>query len=116
MKIFVVAFLLISVSCYSQNYPDDCLDSLVIPTSYSPDGDGIDDGIRIDFPCPPEKFEYAVYNRWGSLIFKTDDQQFYWPGIDEDGDPVQEGVYFWVLKYTFNGSDVSKTGSLNVLK
>ena len=114
MKTFLVFICFIAVNGYAQDYRDNCLDSLNIPSLYTIKEDNTIDLFRIEFACPPEEFEYAIYNRWGSLIYKTDDAKFIWSGENEDGDPVQEGDYFWVLKYTFNGSNVSKTGSLKV--
>lgn len=116
MKSPLILFLFfISLNGHSQNYPDDCLDSLKIPGVYTSDGDGVDEGFFIDFTCPPEKFEFTIYNKWGSLIYQTEDYQFIWKGEKEDGDNVTEGQYIYVLKYTFNGADFSKTGSVNVL-
>jgi CHU_C Type IX secretion signal domain len=52
------------------------------------------------------KFEFInIYNRWGKLVFTSDDRYFRWYGVDEerkyaaDAD-VASGVYYFFLKYT----------------
>jgi gliding motility-associated-like protein len=116
MKSILLILLFSSLSAFGQTYQDDCLDSLDIPAAITPNEDRINEYLFINFPCPPEKFEYAIYNRWGSLIYITEDFKFQWDGSKEDGDDVQEGTYFYVLKYTFNGGDFSKTGSLTIMR
>jgi len=100
---------------YSQQYPDDCLDSLDVPSTYTPNGDGMNDFISIDFPCPPEEFTFTVYNRWGEEVYTTDDPEFQWIGDDKNNKPLPAGVVIWKLTYTFNDKEVSKTGNLSLV-
>jgi len=70
-----------------------------IPNSFTPNEDGINEtfipqGIGLD----GKSFEMFIYNRWGDLVFKTDDINIPWDGKANDGRKMaQEGVYVWMV-------------------
>lgn len=43
-----------------------------------------------------QSFEFVLYNRWGKMLFETDDIDKCWTGKDE-GKPVPEGTYLYLL-------------------
>ncbi|MBO0936199.1 gliding motility-associated C-terminal domain-containing protein [Fibrella sp. HMF5335] len=75
------------------------LPGLFIPTAFSPNGDSLNDswefrGIE-SFPgCA-----VRVFNRWGEVIFASDDYQHPWDGR-RDGQLIPSGVYHYVVKPT----------------
>jgi hypothetical protein len=44
-------------------------------------------------------FEIWIYNRWGELVFYSNDYTIGWDGKFDKKD-ANEGVYYWVCKYT----------------
>ena len=66
-----------------------------IPNAFSPNGDGVNDLFRLQSSTPTE-FRMHIYNRWGSLIFETD-QSIPWDG-SVNGNRVPEGVYLYVIE------------------
>ena len=75
------------------------IDSEVKATNViTPNGDGINDLLVFDklelFPGS----ELFIYNRWGDLVFESQDYRNNW-----DGRFMSDGVYYYVLK--LNGSD-----------
>ena len=44
--------------------------------------------------------EGYIYNRWGNEIKRFDNDNREWDGTTENGEPVQDGVYTYVLFYT----------------
>ena len=60
------------------------LDELVyLPTAFSPNGDGNNDGFRpivVDDNIDFDSWEFSIYNRWGELVFKTNDVNEAWDG------------------------------------
>ena len=44
------------------------------------------------------EWDFQIYNRFGELIFQTDDFNDFWDG-DYKGKKCQDGVYAYVLKY-----------------
>lgn len=49
--------------------PDEC--AVLVPTAFSPNGDGVNDLFRGICRCPVQDFDLQVYNRWGELVFET---------------------------------------------
>ncbi len=79
----------------------DC-DTLVIPTGFSPNSDGINDGYTITGIENYPGNKIWIYNRWGNLIFKTHDYNNNWDGISNVsgiyiGKKVPPGTYFYIL-------------------
>ena len=78
-----------------------------LPSAFSPNGDGIEDTYT---PIPPvryvEKVDFKVYNRWGTLVFSTEDPLIKWDGRDMRGNEVPEGTYYYlcyIYVKTFTG-------------
>ncbi len=83
---------------YKVNFVN-CAIKIYVPNAFSPNGDGQNDTfsafIQAEFPITD--FEFAVFNRWGSLIFKTIDRNAAWDGTF-NGQPAQSDMYVWFLK------------------
>ncbi|MCA1744669.1 MAG: tandem-95 repeat protein, partial [Bacteroidales bacterium] len=81
---------------------DDCSDRLNVPSTFSPNGDGVNDywviqGIT-DFPDS----ELSVFNRWGNLVYQKAPYDNSWDGRASSSvfgsDELPEGTYFYILK------------------
>ncbi|MCS6819114.1 MAG: gliding motility-associated C-terminal domain-containing protein [Chitinophagales bacterium] len=76
-------------------------DDLFMPTGFSPNGDGVNDVFR-PLNKNLKKFKLQIYNRWGELIFETDNPKIGWDGIYKTHEQGI-GVYAWTAEYqTFN--------------
>lgn len=109
---------------------DGCSDSITIdievvsdvifyaPTAFTPDDDehnqvwsfyveGIDNA----------NFNLAIYNRWGEIIWETNDPHAYWDGY-YNGVKVQPGTYVWRAWYKELDTDgkTIKTGMIHVIR
>ncbi len=79
-----------------------------IPNGFTPDGDGINDNWRFTYSAIPEKFIVRVYNRFGELVYSSNDYEFEWAGnLRSLG-----GVYV----YHATIDDIDYQGSVAVLK
>lgn len=71
-----------------------------IPNAFSPNGDSINDtftgkGIFI------KEYEMRIFDRWGNMIFKTDNINKPWDGKANDGNEIaQQDVYIYVVQVT----------------
>jgi gliding motility-associated-like protein len=72
---------------------------LAVPTAFTPNGDGKNDVFRVLNAIKAENLELLVFNRWGQLVFKTNDWKKGWDG-NINGAPQPTGVYVWFLRYT----------------
>lgn len=74
----------------------DVYDDIFIPNAFTPNGDGVND---VFFPVggtlatDPDDYEMLIFNRWGNLIFKTEDPNAGW-----DGNGAPEDVYIWEIR------------------
>ena len=86
----------------------DCGDFKVY-TGFSPNGDGINDFFRIDGLEQFEKHSIRIFNRWGSLVFETQQYNNDWYGTHEGRD-LPDGTYFYMIETDGNRS----TGYLQI--
>lgn len=70
-----------------------------IPNTFSPNGDGENEFFR--FENIPEPITLLVFNRWGQLVYKSEDYQNDWNGRDLNGNPLPEGVYAYKIQYRY---------------
>lgn len=81
---------------------DDCFDDcgIEVPTAFSPNNDGNNDVFLIFTNCENgfSFFEVSVYNRWGELVFKSNDARFNWIGSYK-GQALPTGNYSYYIRY-----------------
>ena len=87
--------------------PDGCIDTIAgvvrvednfafyIPNAFSPNGDGVNDSFR-GFGVAIRAFSMSIYNRWGELIYRTNDYNQPWDGKVKD--TVQNDVYVYRIE------------------
>lgn len=94
----------------------DVFNPIYVPNSFSPNNDGINDvflpqGINI------REFRMEIYNRWGELIFVTDDPEKGWNGSVRDGEHyVQIDTYVWVIFHDTKEGMERLTGHVTVVR
>ena len=91
-----------------------------IPNAFTPNGDGINDVFKIETINKIQEFRMLIFNRWGQLIFESNNPHKGWDGKC-DGTTVQEGVYCWKMEYIWSDSfgisqKVEKEGIVTLVK
>lgn len=89
-----------------------------VPNTFTPDGDGINEYFKPIFEGEdPLHYDFMVFDRWGLLIFRTDNVAKYWDGTYK-GAKVQQDTYVWKVivtdKYTHKKHEY--LGHVNVLR
>lgn len=91
-------------------------DSIPVPNVFSPNGDGINDFIDFSLfglTC----FEIYIYNRWGELVFDSDDVNTIWYGQSNNGSKLVSGAYYYILEYCpQNGDKKKQHGIFHIFK
>ena len=92
-----------------------------MPNIFSPNGDGKND---LFAPIPYDKdgkpdgsrniveYNLQVFDRWGKMVFESNDYNTGWDGKRKGGAQSTDGVYYWIVKatgidnqsYTLNGN------------
>jgi len=75
-----------------------CPAKLHVPTAFSPNFDSYNDYFRARYSDVDvlEDFKLLIYNRWGQLLFETDNIQTGWDGTF-NGENCPMGVYTYVI-------------------
>lgn len=73
-----------------------CEDAMHVPNVFTPNGDGYNDELYVEHPCP-ENFIIVIYNRWGQEVFKTSNPVEKWDGRTSNSEFVPAGTYYWIL-------------------
>ena len=77
-------------------------DELLIPSGFTPNGDGINDELVILGLSEYPNNELLIFNRWGNQIFSAKPYENNWvgqsnAGLTFGGNEVVDGTYFYVL-------------------
>jgi gliding motility-associated-like protein len=106
----------LDINVYVKSLTDGFVDSLV-PNVFTPDNDGKNDSFHIN-TTPNycfDRFKMKIYNRWGILMFETDDFLFQWDGTNKNNSKLSEGVYYYILDASFKQSSFTKRGFIHLL-
>ncbi|MES2588196.1 MAG: PKD domain-containing protein [Bacteroidota bacterium] len=96
---------------------DDLL--MYIPNSFTPNGDIHNNTWEIAINgADPNRFSLKVFNRWGQLIFESNDPKAAWDGTYGNGGLVQDGMYQWRINgfNTLTNQEFERSGYLNIFK
>jgi gliding motility-associated-like protein len=87
-----------------------------IPTAFTPNNDGKNDILKPRLPEIPRIYKFAIYNRWGQLVFQTADLSKGWDGRF-NGIAQTTGVFAWTCSYQIgNMSPETKSGLVTVIR
>lgn len=106
-----------SNGCKSYEYItiDVLLPDLFIPTGFSPNNDGFNDAVFVR-SLDIKTMVLQIYNRWGGLVFETEDQKIGWDGTS-NGKKLDFGVYVYRFEATLlSGERVTQSGSITLFR
>lgn len=89
---------------------------IFVATAFTPDGDGLNDEFRA-LPVGIKLFEYLkLYNRWGQLMFSTNDPSRGWDG-KYNGVQQATDTFVWMVKGTdYLGRPIVKKGTMVLMR
>ena len=79
-----------------------CLFGIYFPNAFTPDGDGANDLFRPYALGNILHYQLQVFNRWGQMVFATEDYNRGWNGT-VNGVAQPTGTYVWISRYQFGG-------------
>jgi|WetSurSiteA1Bulk_404760.scaffolds.fasta_scaffold02155_2 gliding motility-associated-like protein len=74
------------------------VNNLIVPTLITPNLDGNNDFFIIKGIESFGSTSLTVFNRWGGRVYENKEYDNSWDGVDENGDPLPEDTYFFILK------------------
>ncbi len=90
---------------------------LLLPTGFSPNGDGVNDVFRIVRSLNIKELKwFRVFNRWGQLVFETNRVEAGWDGQFK-GEPQPLSTYVWTLRaITKDGEEINESGNVTLVR
>jgi gliding motility-associated-like protein len=74
---------------------------------FMPAGTGVD----------PEKFNIRIYNRWGNMIFESNNTNHKWDGKTRNGNDAPMGTYLWIAEfYDLQGFGHTQNGEVLLIR
>lgn len=87
-----------------------------VPTAFSPNDDGSNDILYVRGWGIQKLIEFKVYNRWGQVLFETNDMQQGWDGLyNGEMQPIE--TYTYTAKgITFMGKEITIQGYVTLIR
>jgi gliding motility-associated-like protein len=94
---------------------DFCL--IDVPTAFTPNNDGLNDYFQPHNALKADNYEFRIYNRWGQLIFQSNNWRDKWDG-KINGVLQPTAVYVWMLRYINRDTrqPVFKKGTVTLIR
>lgn len=87
-----------------------------LPKAFSPNSDGDNDNAFARGWGIKEFLSLQIYNRWGQLVYETDDILKGWDGT-YNGKPQPTETYTWIVKALyFNDEEIQRKGYITLLR
>ncbi|MDB4347401.1 PKD domain-containing protein [Bacteroidia bacterium] len=87
-----------------------------LPTAFSPNGDSRNEMFMIPGYVNVKSYRMKVFNRWGEIVFQSDDPKIGWDG-KVGGKSVQDGAYgYFVEIVDYDGKKVIRKGTVLLLR
>ena len=89
---------------------------ILVPSGFTPNGDGHNDVLRA-IPLGIREFKYfAVYNRWGALVFRTADPLIGWDGT-LGGQSQPSDTFVWMAAgLDYQGNLIERKGTTILIR
>jgi gliding motility-associated-like protein len=95
-----------------------CPPKLFVAEAYTPNGDGLNDVFKVNHEYITQ-FKMVVYNRWGEIIFISEDPNESWNG-EYKNEQMPMGVYPYIITYESMFEEYKgpykKTGSVTLIR
>lgn len=90
--------------------------AIFAPNAFTPNANGNNDVFKpVGFGIDVKSYELLIFNRWGELIYKTNDIDKGWDGT-YNGKLVKNDTYIWKVTYRdFEGDSHEKIGHITLI-
>ncbi len=94
---------------------------IYVPSAFTPNEDGINDGISVYGKTGTKIIAFQIFDRWGGKVFNaenfvTNDETIFWDG-SRNGEALNSGVFVWKLVAEFvDGEQRTFTGNITLIR
>ena len=87
-----------------------------VPNTFTPNDDRMNKVFKGNF-IGLKELQIQIFNRWGEMVFTSEDINFEWDGTTPNGEIAPDGTYTYKLSYiTRSGVEDKMVGHVNILK
>jgi gliding motility-associated-like protein len=106
-KTATITIYVISIKC-----PDE---SVYVPNTFTPNADGNNDILFVRGVNISELY-FAVYNRWGEMVFESTDINNVWDGTYR-GKKLENGIFVYYLKIKLlsESEGINQSGNISLV-
>ena len=69
---------------------------LVLPNIITTNNDDVNDCWDLSKYAISD-MDFVIYNRWGAPVYKSNRGDTKWCGVNQRGESLSDGTYFWIL-------------------
>nr|WP_294908089.1 FG-GAP-like repeat-containing protein [uncultured Lacibacter sp.] len=78
--------------------------NVYVPTAFTPDRNNLNETFKPILQGQPISYTFQVYDRWGTLVFKTNDPAKGWDGKVKGAEVTGNTMFIWQCWYQLTGS------------
>jgi len=95
-----------------------CPDEILwVPSAFSPNEDGLNDELKVNSGTLNQINSFQIFDRWGALVFQTDDMRFGWDGrLKNERVPIGVYVYFVEATCPVNNLPILIKGDVTLVR
>lgn len=92
-------------------------EQIFVGNGFTPNGDGVNDIAFARLQGLKRLVVFRIFDRWGDLVFETNDPLIGWDGKNSGGKQLNSGVYVYIVEAEcYSGSILTKTGNVTIIK
>ena len=95
---------------------EGCPCIVYIPSAFSPNKDGLNDFFGPTISCPVSGFEFRIFNRWGNMIFYTDQLSTRWDGSYKGTAQDNDLFYYYINFKDESGHNFYYKGDVTIVR
>ncbi|HRG53980.1 MAG TPA: gliding motility-associated C-terminal domain-containing protein [Bacteroidia bacterium] len=114
--VFLLLFFLWNVSFAQEKVLNECEEAIILaPDTFTPNDDDENDVLYAKSNAVSTIY-FGIYDRWGHLVFGTNDLRKGWDGVYKDM-KAEPGVFVWYVKgKCYNGKEFFKKGNVTLIR
>jgi gliding motility-associated-like protein len=90
--------------------------SIDVPTAFTPNGDGVNDRVYVGGWGIRKLLYFKIFNRWGQLMFETNDLKSGWDGFYEGIPQNMETYVYEAAVETWLDTKLTKSGTVKIIR
>ena len=94
---------------------EDPGNAYLVPKSFTPNNDGLNDCFGVSFWGKVTEFSFSVFNRWGRRVFYTTNSMDCWDG-KFNGTMLDIGSYSYIIKGKGNCGKINRRGMVIMIR